>query len=103
MQHVWVFLAGALLCNCVPHLASGLQGFSFPTPFARPRGVGNSPPLVNVVWGFANLAIGLLIAAHHASMPDIGVDAATGLAGGLAMGLYLSCHFGKVQRNRGPD
>jgi hypothetical protein len=100
MQHVWLFLAGALLCNCVPHLASGLQGLSFPTPFARPRGVGDSPPFANVLWGFANLAIGLLIAAHHASMPDIGLDAAAGLAGGLAMGIHLSLHFGKVQRDR---
>ncbi|CAN7738803.1 hypothetical protein LJR034_006542 [Caballeronia sp. LjRoot34] len=100
MQHVWVFLAGALLCNCVPHLASGLQGFSFPTPFARPRGVGNSPPIVNVLWGFANLALCLLIAARHASMPDIGLDAVAGLAGGLVMGIYLSLHFGKVQRDK---
>ncbi|SAL34730.1 membrane protein [Caballeronia sordidicola] len=103
MQHVWAFFVGALVCNCVPHLASGLQGLAFPTPFARPRGVGNSPPLVNVIWGFANLAIAFLIAAHNANSLDMGPDAAAGLAGGLAIGIYLSLHFGKVQRNRRAD
>jgi hypothetical protein len=100
MQQVWLFLAGALLCNCVPHLASGLQGVPFPTPFATPRGVGNSPPLVNVLWGFANLVVGLLIAVHHANGPEMGRDAIAGLAGGVAMGIFLSLHFGKVQRDR---
>jgi hypothetical protein len=100
MEHVWLFLAGALLCNCIPHLASGLQGLSFPTPFARPRGVGDSPPLANVLWGFANLAIGLLIVARHLSMSDIGIDAVAGLLGSLSMGIYLSLHFGKVQHEK---
>jgi len=100
MQYVWLFLSGALLCNCVPHLVSGLQGIPFPSPFAKPRGVGNSSPLVNVIWGFANLAVGLLIAARHASVPDLGPDAAAGLAGGLAIGTFLALHFGKVQHDK---
>ncbi|WP_454874346.1 hypothetical protein [Paraburkholderia xenovorans] len=103
MQQVWLFLAGALLCNSVPHLASGLQGLPFPTPFARPSGVGNSPPWVNVLWGFANLVIGLLIVARHANTSAIGLDAAAGLAGALAIGVFLALHFGKVQRDRLPD
>ncbi|WGS54088.1 hypothetical protein LFL96_23940 [Paraburkholderia sp. D15] len=100
MQQVWLFFAGALLCNCVPHLVAGLQGLPFPTPFAKPRGIGNSSPLVNVLWGFANLAVGLLIAARHASMADAGPDAAALLAGGLAIGIFMALHFGKVQRER---
>ncbi|WP_306456608.1 hypothetical protein [Paraburkholderia bryophila] len=100
MQQVWSFLAGALLCNCVPHLASGLQGFPFPTPFAKPGGVGDSSPVVNVVWGFANLAVGVLIAARHTNMADIGVDALAGLVGALAIGTFMALHFGKVQRDK---
>src|ERR1700733_15094796 len=100
MEQVWPFLAGALICNCIPHLVSGLQGLSFPTPFARPRGVGDSSPLFNVLWGFSNLAIGLLIAARHLSMPINGTDIVAGLLGSLSMGIYLSLHFGKVQREK---
>lgn len=51
MKFVAFFLAGALLCNGIPHLSSGLTGSPFPTPFAKPRGVGASPPLVNFFWG----------------------------------------------------
>ena len=47
MAYLWMFLAGALLCNSIPHLAAGLRGEPFPTPFGRPPGEGKSPPLVN--------------------------------------------------------
>lgn len=49
------FLAGAFLCNAVPHLIQGLTGQQFQTPFA---GGGLSSPLVNVLWGTANLTAG---------------------------------------------
>lgn len=39
MIYVTLFFAGVFLCNAVPHLAAGLQGQPFPTPFARPRGM----------------------------------------------------------------
>ncbi|MEJ0066167.1 MAG: hypothetical protein WDM85_12710 [Caulobacteraceae bacterium] len=53
--------AGAFLCNSIPHLAAGLRGEVFPTPFAKPRGKGPSSALVNFYWGAANLALGLFI------------------------------------------
>lgn len=49
------FLAGAFLCNAVPHLVQGLTGQQFQTPFA---GGGLSSPVVNVLWGAANLTAG---------------------------------------------
>ena len=58
MIYVALFFAGAFLCNAVPHLVAGLQGQPFPTPFARPRGIGNSPPVVNFLWGLFNLLVG---------------------------------------------
>lgn len=100
MQYVWLFLSGALLCNSLPHLASGLQGHPFPTSFARPRGVGDSSPVLNVLWGFANLALALVVAAHHWSTSSFGPDAAVMLLGAVAIGLYLASHFGKVQRGK---
>ena len=48
MQAIIQFFAGAFLCNCIPHLAAGLQGRAFPTPFARLRGATRSSPLLNV-------------------------------------------------------
>ncbi len=65
MTYLLLFLAGALLCNAIPHLAAGLRGEPFPTPFAKPRGVGLSPPLVNFLWGLLNLVVGLWLAAER--------------------------------------
>jgi hypothetical protein len=59
MHYVLTFFAGAFLCNCIPHLSSGLRGAPFPTPFAKPKGVGNSPPFLNFLWGSFNLFIGI--------------------------------------------
>lgn len=55
MAYLGLFFAGMLLCNALPHLLAGLQGDRFYTPWARPRGVGMSSALENVLWGSANL------------------------------------------------
>lgn len=92
-----LFLAGALLCNAIPHLANGLSGDPFPTPFATPRGIGNSPPLVNMLWGSANLFAG--VALMILWLPDAGLlpGLVAAAAGWLAIGAYLAWHFGKVR------
>ncbi len=97
MNEIALFFAGAFLCNCLPHLVAGLQGAPFPTPFARPRGVGNSPPLINFLWGAFNLALGLGLLARHplALGPNPGWLALA--AGALVLGIYLSRHFGRVR------
>ena len=94
------FFAGAFLCNAVPHLVSGLQGRPFPTPFARPRGVGLSSPFVNFVWGFANLVVGLLLLAYLPVGWRLGISFVCFLLGILLMGLFLSRHFGRVMATR---
>ena len=50
------FFAGAFLTNSLPHLAQGLSGNRFQTPFASPPGVGESSARLNMIWGFANVA-----------------------------------------------
>lgn len=100
MIYLLLFVAGALLCNGVPHLVAGLQGTSFPTPFARPRGVGLSSPLTNLLWGAANLLIGGRILAAHpvtvgGSPPFLAL-----LAGAMLCGGYLAIHFGRVRGGR---
>ena len=52
------FFAGAFLANAIPHTVQGICGNRFQTPFASPPGVGESCAIVNVIWGFANFAIG---------------------------------------------
>lgn len=94
------FFAGVFLCNSLPHLASGLQGRAFPTPFATPRGVGDSSPFLNVLWGMANLLAGLLLLADHPVAVGINPDFAALIIGALVLGAYVSWHFGKVHASR---
>jgi hypothetical protein len=97
MDYLKIFLAGALLCNCIPHLAAGLQGRPFPTPFAKPGGVGRSSASVNVLWGAANMFSGVFLLLRDLT----GAGTPSGLAamalGFLALGIWLSRHFGRVE------
>jgi hypothetical protein len=97
------FFAGAFLTNCLPHLAQGLSGNRFQTPFASPPGVGESSALLNVIWGLANVTAGgaLLHACFPPEMPPPWRLCLVALIGALAMGLRLSTHFSKV-RNAPP-
>ena len=56
-RHVVAFVGGLLVANSAPHLASAVAGREHLTPLA---GRGSSP-LVNLVWGAANLAGGLAL------------------------------------------
>jgi hypothetical protein len=88
--------AGAFLANAIPHLVSGLMGRPFQTPWAKPRGPGQSSSVQNILWGFLNLAVGYLLVARVGAF-DLRANAdviALGL-GGLLMGLGLARRFGQ--------
>ncbi len=93
-----LFFAGMFLCNSLPHLSAGLQGSPFPTPFAKPRGVGNSSSFVNFLWGAFNLCVGLAVLSRHPIVLGLNFDCLALGAGALAIGVYLSRHFGKVRK-----
>ena len=96
--YVGWFFAGAFLTNAIPHIVQGMCGNRFQTPFARPRGVGESSAIANVLWGFLNLAVGIaLIYICLPQLPPPWPLVATALIGGLAIALYLAGHFGKVR------
>jgi hypothetical protein len=97
MPYLLLFLAGAFLCNALPHLSAGLRGEPFPTPFARPRGVGLSSPLLNFYWGMANLVLALVILWRHPVVLGPNPELGAMLAGALLLGTYCSRHFGKVR------
>lgn len=103
MDYIAIFFAGALLCNSLPHLARGLSGAPFPTPFAKPHGVGNSPPLVNFLWGAANFFVGLYLLQRHPVSVGPGVDFLVLLAGVLAVGTFSSMHFARVRGMARPE
>ena len=99
MDILELVFAGAFLCNCIPHLAAGLRGEAFPTPFAKPPARGLSSPPVNFVWGFANALVGGILLWHHGTLAGA-VDIGAMAIGALLIGLYLSIHFGRVMRER---
>jgi len=100
MHYVTLFFCGMLLCNAVPHLVCGLQGKPFPTPFAKPRGIGFSSPLVNFVWGFANLVVALVLLARQPFALASAADLGSMLIGVFLIGIFCARHFGNVQANR---
>lgn len=100
MNDIAAFFAGAFLCNGIPHLVCGLQGSPFPTPFARPRGIGDSPPLVNFLWGLFNLLLGLALLAAFPLSIGLNLPFVACLLGALALGTYLSRHFGAVRAGK---
>ena len=92
------FLAGAFLVNSVPHFVQGISGTPFQSPFAKPPGIGESSPVVNVIWGFSNLVGGLLLLHFFWPMNWYGWLAVG--VGALVMAVQLASHFGKVRAGK---
>jgi hypothetical protein len=89
LHFILSFIAGALVCNAIPHLAAGTRGELFPSPFSNPRGIAPSPPEVNILWGSANLFLGLWLFRHPAWVAFA--------IGFTLMGYFTAKHFGKAR------
>jgi hypothetical protein len=99
-EYVAYFAAGALLVNGVPHFVNGVSGRRFQTPFARPPGVGESSPLVNVLWGLANFAGGFaLIFGVGYFRFELDRAAMMAALGALAASAFLAVYFGRLRRS----
>jgi len=99
--YVLQFVSGLFLANGVPHFVQGISGCWFQTPFASPRGVGESSPTVNVLWGFLNLAVGFaLLFAFAPKGSDVAAEWGLVGMGALLMAVYLARHFGRVRTRR---
>ena len=96
--YVLQFVAGFLVANGVPHFVHGISGAPFQTPFAKPPGIGESSPLINVIWGFFNLALGFGLLRGFAPNGDKELVGwlLIGL-GALVSGIMLAHHFGRVR------
>lgn len=95
------FVAGLFLANGVPHFVQGICGHRFQTPFASPPGIGESSAIVNVLWGFLNLAVGFaLLFAFSPKGADVVLEWAFVGLGALLTALLLARHFGRVRSGR---
>lgn len=92
------FGAGLFLANGVPHFVNGISGNRFQSPFASPPGVGESLPLVNVLWGMTNFGIGYLLLFGVGDFKGgLSLDVFVVALGALFASLGLSWHFGRVR------
>jgi hypothetical protein len=91
------FFGGAFLANAIPHFVAGISGRAFQSPFAKPRGVGLSSAVVNVLWGWENLVVAyvLLVTVGYLNLGDF-LDAIVFAVGLLVMGLVLAMSFGRT-------
>jgi len=95
------FVAGLLLANGIPHFVQGISGHWFQSPFASPPGVGESSPVVNVLWGFLNLAIGFaLLGAFAPKGADAVLEWAFVGLGALLIAIFCAWRFGRVRSGR---
>jgi len=99
-----VFFGGAFIANALPHIVSGLMGQPFQTPFARPRGQGQSSSTINVLWGLANLVAAylLLFRLGDFHLRESGDAIAFGLGAAL-LSLPLAWHFGRFNGGNRPE
>jgi len=97
-------LGGAFLANAAPHLVSGLMGRPFQSPFAKPSGQGLSSSLVNVLWGFFNLAAGYVLVCQVGNF-DLRSPAHAGAlgAGALLLSVPTARWFGRFNGGNTPE
>jgi len=92
------FVAGAFLANGVPHFVHGISGKRFQSPFASPPAVGESSPLVNVIWGLVNFIIGcVLIFGVGNFAPSFTFDMLMIGLGVIVVAVALALYFERVR------
>ena len=92
------FGAGVFLANGVPHFVNGISGGSFQSPFASPPGVGETSPIINVIWGVVNFVIGYLLLIGVGEFKcGLDLDICSIGLGVLVTGVTLAWHFGRVR------
>ncbi|MES2360199.1 MAG: hypothetical protein V4646_00205 [Pseudomonadota bacterium] len=97
LDYLFYFLGGAFLANSIAHITNGISGRAFPTPFATPRGQGESSASLNVLWGAFNICVGyaLLFFAGSFNFHAVAHVVLAGL-GALLMALFLAWRFGQL-------
>jgi hypothetical protein len=94
--YLFEFLSGLLLANGVPHFIQGISGHRFQSPFGYPPGVGESSPLSNTLWGFANLTAGFILLSFFTPQSS-GIGWILVALGVFLASIWLSTYFGRVR------
>ena len=97
-EYAAYFAGGLFLANCIPHLANGLSGRRFQTPFAKKATGGLSSPTVNALWGLLNLGFawflvyptGKINLSNQCNVLTLG-------AGMVIMSFLLARAYGRIQ------
>ncbi len=90
------FFGAAFLTNAIPHFVSGVMGRPFQSPFAKPPGKGLSSSTVNVLWGFANLALSYILLCRVGNFDARSTEHIVVFGSGvLLMALLLARLFGR--------
>ena len=94
------FASGIFITNGIPHFVNGISGNKFQSPFASPPGVGESSPIVNVIWGMVNIIIGYVL-VYGVGDFTVGFtcDILLFALGSLVTALGLAWHFGRVRNS----
>ena len=92
------FAAGAFLANGVPHFVNGIAGKKFQSPFASPPAVGESSPLVNVIWGLVSFLIGYVLIFGVGDFAfGFTLDVLMAGLGALVAAVALALYFGRLR------
>ncbi|HTL89014.1 MAG TPA: hypothetical protein VL134_06415 [Leptolyngbya sp.] len=78
---------------------NGISGNYFQTPFASPPAVGESSPIVNVLWGMTNFVIGAFLVSAGRFKFGVTSDTIAFFAGALLIAIGLAWHFGRVRNS----
>jgi hypothetical protein len=75
---------------------NGVSGRPFPSPFASPPGKGLSSPLINVLWGLFNVAVGYVLICRLGDFHLVSTkDVLSPTAGALVLSVMLARTFGQ--------
>jgi hypothetical protein len=92
------FFAGAFLANALPHFVHGVSGNKFPSPFAKPPGVGLSSAPINAIWGLFNFVVGFLLFNAGNISTAQPLTWVIFFAGATVMSIMLSINFQKKDK-----
>lgn len=100
MTYLAYIASAFFLVNAIPHFIHGVCGRRFQSPFASPPGVGESSPLINVLWANSNFIIGYLLLSY-AGFFTIGLNAATLVffSSAFIVSVILAVVFGRLRND----